>query len=93
MEPKKYLGDNFSRVTQIFRVSHYNVACCYSSINQARPAPAAGRAGAQCAGACAGAPCAACQRSRRAAAARGRAPRPPAALAALGDFFLNAERA
>lgn len=40
MEPKKYLGDNFSRVTQIFRVSHYNVACCYSSINQARPAPA-----------------------------------------------------
>ena len=37
MEPKKYLGDNFSRVTQIYRVAHYNVACCYSVVNQARP--------------------------------------------------------
>ena len=39
MEPKKYLGDNFSRVTQIYRVAHYNVACCYSVVNQARPFP------------------------------------------------------
>ena len=29
MEPKNYLGDDFSRVTQIFRVAQYNVACCY----------------------------------------------------------------
>ncbi|EIE25445.1 hypothetical protein COCSUDRAFT_13402 [Coccomyxa subellipsoidea C-169] len=34
MEPKNYLGDDFSRVTQIFRVAQYNVACCYSAINQ-----------------------------------------------------------
>ena len=37
MEPKKYLSDNFSRITQIYRVAHYNVACCYSVVNQARP--------------------------------------------------------
>ena len=36
MEPKNYLGDDFCRVTQIFRVAQYNVACCYSAINQAR---------------------------------------------------------
>ena len=36
MEPKNYLGDDFSRVTQIFRVAQYNVACCYSAIDQAR---------------------------------------------------------
>ncbi|KAK9834004.1 hypothetical protein WJX81_002301 [Elliptochloris bilobata] len=34
MEPKNYLGDDFSRVTQIYRVAHYNVACCYSVVNQ-----------------------------------------------------------
>ncbi|KAK9803594.1 hypothetical protein WJX72_003213 [[Myrmecia] bisecta] len=34
MEPKGYIGDDFSRVTQIYRVSQYNIACCYSSINQ-----------------------------------------------------------
>ena len=39
MEPKKYLGDNFSRVTQIYRVAHYNVACCYSVVNQVRRFP------------------------------------------------------
>ena len=36
MEPKNYLGDDFSRVTQIFRVAQYNVACCYSAISQVR---------------------------------------------------------
>ena len=40
MEPKNYLGDDFSRVTQIFRVAQYNVACCYSAINQVRAAAA-----------------------------------------------------
>ena len=34
MEPKNYLGDDFSRVTQIFRVAQYNLACCYSAIDQ-----------------------------------------------------------
>ena len=36
MEPKNYLGDDFSRVTQIFRVAQYNLACCYSAIDQVR---------------------------------------------------------
>lgn len=36
MEPKNYLGDDFSRITQIYRVAQYNVACCYSAINQVR---------------------------------------------------------
>ncbi len=40
MEPKNYLGDDFSRVTQIFRVAQYNVACCYSAINQVSLKPA-----------------------------------------------------
>ena len=35
MEPKNYLGDDFSRVTQIYRVAQYNLACCYAAINQA----------------------------------------------------------
>jgi hypothetical protein len=39
MEPKNYLGDDFSRITQIFRVAHYNVACCYSAINQVQHGP------------------------------------------------------
>ncbi|CAL5219294.1 g1100 [Coccomyxa viridis] len=34
MEPKNYLGDDFSRITQIFRVAQYNLACCYSAVNQ-----------------------------------------------------------
>ena len=33
MEPKNYLGDDFSRVTQIYRVTQYNIACCYSMLN------------------------------------------------------------
>ena len=35
LEPKNYLGDDFSRVTQIYRVAQYNLACCYAAINQA----------------------------------------------------------
>lgn len=34
MEPKNYLGDDFSRITQIYRVAQYNLACCYSAIDQ-----------------------------------------------------------
>lgn len=34
LEPKNYLGDNFSRVTTIYRVAQYNMACCYSALDQ-----------------------------------------------------------
>ena len=34
MEPKNYLGDDFARVTQVYRVTQYNVACCYSTLGQ-----------------------------------------------------------
>lgn len=34
LEPKNYLGDDFSRVTQVYRVTQYNIACCYSTMNQ-----------------------------------------------------------
>jgi hypothetical protein len=34
LEPKNYLGDDFSRVTQIYRVTQYNIACCYSMLDQ-----------------------------------------------------------
>lgn len=34
LEPKNYLGDDFARTTQIYRVSQYNVACCYSAMEQ-----------------------------------------------------------
>ncbi len=37
LEPLKYMGDDFSRVTQLYRVAQYNVACCYSSIDQVCP--------------------------------------------------------
>ena len=36
LEPKNYLGDDFARVTQTYRVTQYNVACCYSAMDQAR---------------------------------------------------------
>ena len=32
LEPKKYMGDNFQKVTNIFRAAQYNIACCYSQI-------------------------------------------------------------
>jgi hypothetical protein len=37
MEPKNYVGDNFARVTDIYKVTQYNVACCYSSLGQVEP--------------------------------------------------------
>lgn len=30
MEPKNYVGDNLARITDMYRVAQYNVACCYS---------------------------------------------------------------
>lgn len=39
LEPKNFVGDDFARVTQTYRVTQYNVACCYSAMDQARPPP------------------------------------------------------
>ena len=33
-QPKNYLGDDFSRVTRVYRVTQYNIACCYSTLGQ-----------------------------------------------------------
>ena len=33
-ESAKYMGDDFSRVSQVGRVSQYNAACCYSMLGQ-----------------------------------------------------------
>ncbi len=35
-EPKNYVGDDFSRVTQTYRVTQYNIACCYAAMGQVR---------------------------------------------------------
>jgi len=32
MEPKNYVGDDFSRVTKVYRITQYNIACCYSTL-------------------------------------------------------------
>jgi hypothetical protein len=32
LEPKNFIGDNFEKVTSLYKVSQYNVACCYSMI-------------------------------------------------------------
>ena len=37
MEPRNYVGDNFSRVTPVYKVTQYNIACCYSMLGQVRP--------------------------------------------------------
>ena len=34
LEPENYMGDNFSKVSEIFQVSAFNIACCYSKMNQ-----------------------------------------------------------
>lgn len=34
MEPRNYVGDNFARVTPIYKVTQYNIACCYSMLGQ-----------------------------------------------------------
>jgi tetratricopeptide (TPR) repeat protein len=35
MEPPNYLGDNFARVTTVYRATQYNIACCYAAVGQA----------------------------------------------------------
>jgi hypothetical protein len=37
LEPKNYIGDNFEKVTSIFRVAQYNIACCYSCLGSVEP--------------------------------------------------------
>lgn len=32
LEPEKYIGDSFERVSRIYIVTLYNIACCYSAI-------------------------------------------------------------
>lgn len=34
LEPKNYIGDNMQKVTDVYRIAQYNVACCYSMIAQ-----------------------------------------------------------
>lgn len=34
MEPRNYIGDNLSRITPIYKVTQYNIACCYSMLGQ-----------------------------------------------------------
>ena len=36
-EPRGFRGDDGTRFTQVYRVAQYNIACCYSTIGQARP--------------------------------------------------------
>lgn len=33
LEPKNFVGDNFARVTEVYKVASYNIACCYSKLN------------------------------------------------------------
>ena len=37
MEPPKYLGDDFARVTPVYKATQYNVACCYAALGQVEP--------------------------------------------------------
>jgi tetratricopeptide (TPR) repeat protein len=34
MEPRNYVGDNFARVSPVYTVTQYNIACCYSMLGQ-----------------------------------------------------------
>lgn len=38
MEPRNFVGDNFSRNTPIYKITQYNIACCYSMLNQVEEA-------------------------------------------------------
>ncbi|KAG2495631.1 hypothetical protein HYH03_006231 [Edaphochlamys debaryana] len=38
MEPRNFVGDNFSRNTSIYKVTQYNIACCYSMLDQVEEA-------------------------------------------------------
>jgi hypothetical protein len=35
LEPKNFMADDFSRVTELYKVASFNIACCYSNLNQA----------------------------------------------------------
>jgi hypothetical protein len=35
MEPRNFMGDNLARVTAVLPVALYNVACCYSMVDNA----------------------------------------------------------
>jgi len=35
LEPKNYMGDDFSKTTEIYRVAQYNIACCFSRLQKA----------------------------------------------------------
>jgi hypothetical protein len=37
LEPKNFIGDNFEKVTNIFRVAQYNAACCYACMGAVEP--------------------------------------------------------
>ena len=37
LEPKNYIGDNFEKVTNLYRVAQYNIACCYSCLGAVEP--------------------------------------------------------
>merc|ERR1711908_27294 len=37
LEPANYMGDNFSKVSQIYQVAAYNIACAYSKLGQTDP--------------------------------------------------------
>lgn len=37
LEPKNFIGDNFEKVTNIFRVAQYNAACCYACMGAIEP--------------------------------------------------------
>eukprot|EP01023_Acetabularia_acetabulum_P018232 TRINITY_DN1920_c0_g1_i1.p1 TRINITY_DN1920_c0_g1~~TRINITY_DN1920_c0_g1_i1.p1 ORF type:complete len:361 (-),score=69.46 TRINITY_DN1920_c0_g1_i1:182-1171(-) len=37
LEPRKYMGDDFSRVTRVYTYTQYNMACCYASLGQIEP--------------------------------------------------------
>ena len=35
LEPKNYMGDDFSKTTEIYKVAQYNIACCFSKLGKA----------------------------------------------------------
>lgn len=37
LEPADYMGDNFSKVSQIYQVAAYNIACAYAKMGQVDP--------------------------------------------------------
>lgn len=34
LEPKNYMGDDFSKTTEIYKVAQYNIACCFSRLGK-----------------------------------------------------------